>query len=95
MGEKYYYSISGVTEDGWITIDTTAEGPYPTKALADRYAKSIDKALWKPYADDNQYIIQQDPYRLTFQYDDMFGCVVILNRLEDKDAVIEILKKLF
>lgn len=95
MGERYYYSISGVTSDGWITIDTTADGANPTKALADRYARSIDKALWKPYADDEQYVVQKDPYGLTFQYDDMFGCVVILNKIEDKEAVIELLKKLF
>ena len=95
MGERFYYQISGVTDDGWITIDTSVEGPQAIQALASRYAKQLDKAVWKPYADDEQYVVQKDPFRLTFQYDSMFGSVVILNDKADEAAVIEMLQKLF
>ena len=40
-------------------------------------------------------MIKGDPYKLIFQYDYMFGTVVILDKLEDKDAVIALLERHF
>ena len=44
---------------------------------------------------DAQFMIQGDPYKLIFQYDDMFGTAVILNDMKDKDEVVALLQRHF
>ena len=63
--------------------------------LAQAYQQKMGGTLIKPYEDDAQFIIKGDPYRLVFQYDDMFGSIVILNDIADKEKVVEILQELF
>ena len=53
------------------------------------------KEVFQPYEGDAQFMIKGDPYKLIFQYDYMFGTVVILDKMEDKDAVIELLERHF
>lgn len=91
-----YYKISRITEeDGWIAIDADGYDAESIIILAQAYAQKIGGTLVKPYEDDAQFIVKGDSYRLVFQYDDMFGNIVILNDLADKDKVVEILEGLF
>lgn len=91
-----YFKINMVTEDdGWIVIDTDDCGSEPVKALCESVAQEIGGEMFQPYEGDAQFMIKGDSHRLVFQYDDIFGTVVILNRLEDKDEVIELLERHF
>lgn len=90
-----YYQISRITEDGWIAIDAEGYDAAPIIMLAQAYQQKMGGTLIKPYEDDAQFIIKGDPYRLVFQYDDMFGSIVILNDIADKEKVVEILQGLF
>lgn len=90
-----YYQISGITEDGWIAIDAEGYDATSIITLAQAYQQKMGGTLIKPYEDDAQFIIKGDPYRLVFQYDDMFGNIVILNDIADKEKVVEILQGLF
>lgn len=90
-----YYQISRITEDGWIAIDAEGYDAESIILLAQAYRDKMGGTLIKPYEDDAQFVIKGDPYKLVFQYDDMFGNIVILNDLSDKDKVVEILKELF
>lgn len=90
------YKIDMVTEeDGWIVIDTNGYGSEPIKLLVTSVAEEIGGTVIQPYEGDAQFIIKGDPYRLMFQYDDMFGSVVILNQMKDKDEVIALLERHF
>ncbi len=41
--------------------------------------------MFQPSAEgDAQHMIKGDPYKLVYQYDDVFGTCVILDRLEIK-----------
>jgi hypothetical protein len=82
-------------EDGWIAIDTSGYGSEPVRLLANSIAKEMGSEMYQPYEGDAQFLIKDDPYKLLFQYDDMFGTVVILNKLEDKDEVVKILERHF
>lgn len=44
---------------------------------------------------DTRYKIDGDGMNLIYQYDNLFGTVVIYRKAEDKDAVIDFLKKYF
>lgn len=90
------YQINTITEDdGWILLDTSGAGSEPVKLLAQSIADELGKEMYQPYEGDAQFLIKGDPYKLVFQYDDMFGTVVILNELKDKDAVVALLQKHF
>lgn len=90
-----YYQISRITEDGWIAIDANGIGSEAIINLASAYQQKVGGTLLQPYEDDMQLIIKGDPYKLVFQYDDMFGNVVILNDVADKDKVVELLQGIF
>jgi hypothetical protein len=90
------YKINMITEeDGWIAIDTSGFGSEPVRLLAQSIAEEMGKEMYQPYEGDAQFLIKGDPYKLLFQYDDMFGTVVILDKMEDKDAVVELLQRHF
>lgn len=90
------YKIDMVTEeDGWIVIDTNGYGSEPIRLLVSSVAEELGGEVIQPYEGDAQFIIKGDPYRLMFQYDDMFGNVVILNQMKDKDAVVALLERHF
>ncbi len=90
------YKINMITEeDGWIAIDTSGFGSGPVRLLAQSIADEMGKEMFQPYEGDAQFIIKGDPYKLLFQYDDMFGTVVILDKMEDKEAVVELLQRHF
>lgn len=40
-------------------------------------------------------MIKGDPYKLIYQYDDVFGTCVILDKMEDKNAVVALLERHF
>lgn len=91
-----FYKINLITEDdGWIAIDTDGWGSEPVRMLAQSIAEEYGGEVWQPYEGDAQYMIKKDPYKLMFQYDDVFGTVVILDKLEDKDAVVALLERHF
>ncbi len=91
-----YYKISTVTDDdGWIAIDTDDRASEPIKALCASVAKELGGEMFQPYEGDAQFMIKGDPYKLIFQYDALFGTVVILNKLSDKDEVIALLERHF
>ncbi len=91
-----YYKISMVTEeDGWIVIDTDDRASEPVRALCASVAEELGKEMFQPYEGDAQFMIKGDPYKLIFQYDSLFGTVVILDKPEDKDAVVELLERHF
>lgn len=93
------YKINMITEDdGWIVIDTAGNYMYgsdPILKLAQSIAQEYGKEVFQPYEGDAQFMIKGDPYKLIFQYDDVFGSVVILDKLSDKDAVVELLERHF
>lgn len=90
------YKIDMVTEeDGWIVIDTSGYGSEPIRLLVSSVAEELNGEVIQPYEGDAQFIIKGDPYRLMFQYDDMFGNVVILNQMKDKDEVVALLERHF
>ncbi len=91
-----YYKINMVTEeDGWIVIDTDDRDSEPVKALCASVAQELGGEMIQPYDGDAQFMIKNDPYKLIFQYDHMFGTVVILDKLDDKDEVIKLLQRHF
>lgn len=90
------YKINMITEDdGWIAIDTTGWGSEPVRLLVSSVAEELGGTVVQPYEGDAQYLIKGDPYRLMFQYDDIFGTVVILNDIKDKDEVVKLLERHF
>lgn len=94
--EKMYYQIAKITEeDGWIFIDANGWGTTAIRALAEAYTQEIGGTLVQPYEGDAQYMVKGAPYKLMFQYDDLFGNVVILNDIADKDKVVALLQDLF
>lgn len=82
-------------EDGWIAIDTNGWASEPVRLLAKSISEEIGGEVIQPYEGDAQFIIKGDPYKLIFQYDDMFGTVVILNDMKDKDEVVKLLERHF
>lgn len=90
------YKINMITEeDGWIAIDTSEWGSGPVRLLAQSIAEEMGKEMFQPYEGDAQFMIKGDPYKLLFQYDDIFGTVVILDKMEDKDEVVALLERHF
>lgn len=90
------YKINMITEeDGWIAIDTSEWGSEPVRLLAQSIAEEMGKEMFQPYEGDAQFMIKGDPYKLLFQYDDIFGTVVILDKMEDKDEVVALLERHF
>lgn len=90
------YQISTVTEeDGWIIIDTNGWASEPIRLLASSVAGELGGEMYQPYDGDAQFMIKGDPYKLIFQYDDVFGSVVILNDMKDKDEVVALLQRQF
>lgn len=90
------YKINMITEeDGWIVIDTNGWGSEPVRLLAQSIADEMGKEMFQPYEGDAQFMIKGDPHKLLFQYDDLFGTVVILDKLEDKDEVVALLERHF
>ena len=90
------YKIQMITqEDGWIVIETNGWGSEPIRLLAKSIADEMGKELFQPYEGDAQVMIKGDPYKLLFQYDDLFGTCVILDKLEDKDEVVALLERHF
>lgn len=90
------YKINMITEeDGWIVLDTSGWGSEPIRLLAQSIAEEMGKEMFQPYEGDAQFMIKGDPYKLMFQYDDIFGSVVILDKLEDREAVVELLERHF
>jgi len=90
------YQINTITEDdGWIVIDTSGSGSEPARLLAASVAEELGGQMYQPYEGDAQFLIQGDPYKLIFQYDDVFGTVVILNKLKDRDEVVALLQRHF
>lgn len=91
-----YFKINMVTEeDGWIVLDTDNRDSEPVKALCASVAEELGKEMFQLYEGDAQFMIKDDPYKLIFQYDYIFGTVVILDKLEDKDAVLALLERHF
>lgn len=90
------YKISMITEeDGWIVLDTDGWASEPIRLLVQSVAEEMGKEVFQPYEGDAQFMIKGDPYKLIFQYDDVFGSCVILDRLEDRDAVVALLEHHF
>lgn len=90
------YRINMITEDdGWIAIDTDGWGSEPIRALVASVAEELDGEVVQPYEGDAQFLIKGDPYKLLFQYDDVFGTVVILNDMKDREAVVALLERHF
>lgn len=91
-----YFKINMVTEDdGWIVIDTDNADSAPVRALCASVAEELGGEMFQPYEGDAQFMIKKDPYKLIFQYDHMFGTVVILDKLDDKDEVVKLLERHF
>ncbi len=97
---KMLYRINMITEhvgfvnnigsyhiDGWASE--------PIRLLVQSVAEEMGKEAFQPYEGDAQFMIKGDPYRLIFQYDDVFGSCVILDKMEDKDAVVALLQRHF
>lgn len=90
------YQINMITEeDGWIVIDTNGWASEPVRLLVQSVAKEMGKEVFQPYEGDAQYMIKGDPYKLVYQYDDVFGTCVILDKPEDQDAVVALLERHF
>lgn len=95
-GYRMLYKINMITrEDGWIAIDTDGWGSEPIRALVASVAGELGGEVVQPYEGDAQFLIKGDPYKLLFQYDDVFGTVVILNDMKDKDEVVALLERHF
>lgn len=93
-GRKILLRCFRIDSTGQILLDSTKDGMGPIKALASRYAESIGKALFKPVAGKEEYVVKNDPYGLIFRHDDQYGNMVILEKIEDFSSVQELLKKL-
>ena len=90
------YQINMITEeDGWIVIDTNGWASEPVRLLVQSVAKEMGKEVFQPYEGDAQYMIKGDPYKLIYQYDDVFGTCVILDKMEDRDEVVALLGRHF
>ena len=90
------YQINMITEeDGWIVIDTNGWASEPVRLHVQSVAKEMGKEVFQPYEGDAQYMIKGDPYKLIYQYDDVFGTCVILDKMEDRDEVVALLERHF
>ena len=90
------YKINMITEeDGWIVIDTNGWGSEPIRLLVSSIAEELGGEVVQPYEGDAQFLIKGDPYKLMFQYDDIFGTVVILDKMKDKEDVVALLERHF
>ena len=83
------YKINMITEeDGWIVIDTNGWASEPVRMLVQSVAEEMGKEVFQPYEGDAQFMIKGDPYKL-------FGTCVILDKMEDKNAVVALLERHF
>ena len=88
------YHISRVNDaDGWIFISATDSFEEPTAfvEMVKKIAESVNGKISS--VGDTQYRIANVPHDLIFQWDDLFGIVVINGNTADKDNVLSFLKK--
>lgn len=88
------YRISNINDsDGWIFISAPDSFDEPTafvqmvRMIADAVNGKISSV------GDTQYRITNIPHDLIFQWDDLFGIVVINGNTADKHNVLTFLKK--
>lgn len=72
------YKVYNITSDRWIFIscEDTNE-PDEFVALVKEYSLNVSGSV-KAYSEKTQYIIDKDPLKLIFQWDDLFGITVIV-----------------
>lgn len=88
------YHVSSVNDtDGWIFISATDSFDEPTAfvEMVKKIAESVNGKISS--VGDTQYQITNIPHDLIFQWDDLFGIVVINGNLADKENVLSFLKK--
>lgn len=88
------YKIKHISDsDGWIFISATNSFEEPdafvemVKMIADGVKGKITSV------GDTQYRISNVPYDLVFQWDDLFGIVMINENPENKHSVLAFLEK--
>lgn len=88
------YRISNINDsDGWIFISATDSFDEPTAfvEMVKKIAESVNGKISS--VGNTQYRITNIPYDLIFQWDDLFGIVVINGNIADKHNVLSFLKK--
>jgi len=80
--------------DGWVFISCNdIYEPDEFVVLVREYqAQILGKAIEE--VGNSQYRIENDPYKLVFQYDDLFGIVVIIPHNADSVKVCDMLRRL-
>lgn len=87
------YRITSINDaDGWIFIsaDNSFENPVAFIELVKTIAQSVHGKITS--IGNTQYQVSNVPFDLVFQWDSLFGIVVINNNLADKSVVLKFLK---
>ncbi len=91
------YELSGTSENGyWIFISTESDkwdDPDDFVALVKSIHQELGGEIINACDDDTIYKISNDIFDLRFQWDTLFGTVVILKKKRDKESVIKFLQK--
>ncbi len=89
------YQIKSIDEtDGWIFIsaDNSFYEPDSFIEMLKMISSSVDGKI--VCVGDCQYSITNIPYDIVFQWDDLFGIVIINRDKSEKDAVIQFVNEL-
>lgn len=92
--ENYKYSVASINEkDSWIFIDCNNGEQYEDVMSFVNFINTINKEFSGKIIEvgEMQYKIENLEPEMAFQWDDLFGIVVIYN--ENKEDVLEFLKK--
>lgn len=87
------YNITSINDaDGWIFIsgDNSFEEPDAFVALVKEISTSVNGKIIP--VGHTQYRISNIPYDLLFQWDDLFGIVVINGNVTETEDVLRFLK---
>ena len=88
------YSITNINDsEGWIFIssDNSYEDPKPFIDMVKMISHTVIGKITS--VGDTQYQISNTPYDLVFQWDDLFGIVIILKNIDEKSEVLAFLEK--
>lgn len=96
---KYNYSIAdiGGCNDSWIFIsyNDSIEDIDGTIELMKSIRDETNSDIQRIDPHDDVFILTNDPYKLKFQWDSLFGLVVILNKKSDRMDAIKLLNRHF
>ena len=90
------YEISGISREGWIYIGHDEWDTYEIDSfgvLLHSVKDELGGNIVSLDSNDTRYIIDNDPMKLVFQWDGLFGITVVVSDRENEANAVEMLKR--